>query len=34
MDLEPGKITVLFDDAGYRTLDLDTVADEALLERC
>lgn len=34
MDLEPGKITVLFDDAGYRPLDLAAVADEALLEPC
>ena len=29
---EPGKVVVLFDDAGYRALDLQLVLGEALLE--
>jgi ATP-dependent DNA helicase RecQ len=33
MDLEEDKITVLFEDVGYRTLDLDIVEQEGLLER-
>jgi ATP-dependent DNA helicase RecQ len=32
-DLEEDRITVLFDDAGYKTLSLDLVEDEGLLER-
>jgi ATP-dependent DNA helicase RecQ len=33
MDLEQDKITVLFEDVGYRTLDLGIVEQEGLLER-
>jgi ATP-dependent DNA helicase RecQ len=33
MDLEEDRITVLFEDVGYRTLDLDIVEQEGLLER-
>ncbi len=29
--LEPGRVVVLFDAGGYRTLDLDTVVDRGLL---
>ncbi|HEU4511818.1 MAG TPA: RecQ family ATP-dependent DNA helicase, partial [Nocardioidaceae bacterium] len=32
-DLEEDRITVLFEDAGYKTLSLDLVEDEGLLER-
>jgi ATP-dependent DNA helicase RecQ len=32
MDLEPGKVTVLFDEVGYRTLDLALVEEQGLLE--
>ena len=31
MDLEGDRVTVLFEDAGYRTLALDIVEDEGLL---
>jgi ATP-dependent DNA helicase RecQ len=31
MDVEDDKITVLFEDSGYRTLDLEIVSDEGLL---
>ncbi len=33
MDIEDEKITVLFDDVGYRTLDPDIVLDDGLLRR-
>lgn len=32
-DLEEDRVTVLFDDVGYRTLSLDVVAEQGLLER-
>jgi ATP-dependent DNA helicase RecQ len=33
MDLEEDKVTVLFEDVGYRTLDLEIVEQEGLLKR-
>ena len=33
MDIEDERITVLFDDVGYRTLDPDIVLDDGLLRR-
>jgi ATP-dependent DNA helicase RecQ len=32
-DLEEDRVTVLFEDAGYKTLSLDLVEEEGLLER-
>jgi ATP-dependent DNA helicase RecQ len=32
-DLEEDRITVLFDDVGYRTLALEVVEEQGLLER-
>ena len=34
MEVEEDRITVLFGDVGYRTLDIGIVEDEGLLERC
>jgi ATP-dependent DNA helicase RecQ len=33
MDIEGGKLTVLFEDSGYRTLDLDLVEEQRILTR-
>jgi ATP-dependent DNA helicase RecQ len=33
-DLEDDRITVLFDDVGYRTLSLEVIEEQGLLERC
>ena len=32
-DLEEDRVTVLFDDAGYKTLSLELVEGDGLLER-
>jgi hypothetical protein len=29
---EPGEVVVLFDEAGYKTLDLDAVNERSLLD--
>jgi ATP-dependent DNA helicase RecQ len=32
MQEEDGRVTILFEDAGYRTLDIDTVLESGVLE--
>ncbi len=34
MTVEEDKLTVLFDDVGYRTLSLPVVREQELLDRC